>query len=477
MADLYNSSHTGAEIDQAVSDVQTNKQAWSDKQVFIAEYGVTTQAQIEAAYAAGRMPILLKDNRVYGYSTNTTTFSVFTNLHSKFYNVDGVTVLGKEISGYQVNGSSWSDLPDKRVVTDDCVADLSATTSNWKLNTWKGNPLINLEQLNANFTTIDAAGNQLGLRLTKRETAAWAAAYHLALGALEGRHAGTLGDRRRNLILADFTKPGQWASLYHLELEGDSVLTSTNYTPVLNKPIPAATGFSQASAKIVGVEGGIGYDTVASWSPANGLVQTMATFVAKQNGTVSKIEWWGASGDSSATFALRVLEDGVQVAGDVSFSSESTFVFNSVAISFPVTAGKTYALQIVFPNASGSSFSMRNYYNATGYEGKLLPLITGTGVTYSTGYFITPEVTVKNGGTLYLWLLHSGSTPKVEVKRNSGSWLKLAGVETETATGVAGGSGTRRGYKLDNIPAGAIQLRVTLPSATSVVDEICGVIL
>ena len=350
-------------------------------------------------------------------------------------------------------------------------------TTNWNLNTWVGSDPVSLDEMNENFTTIDAAGNQLGLRLTKRETAAWAAAYHLALGALEGRHAGTLGDRRRNLILADFTKPGQWASLYHLELEGESVLTSTNYTPVLNKPIPAATGFSQASAKIVGVEGGIGYATGASWSPANGLVQTMATFVAKQNGTVSKIEWWGASSYNSGTFALRVLEDGVQVAGDVSFSSESTFVFNSVAISFPVTAGKTYALQIVFPNASGSSFSMRNYYSATGYEGKLMPLITGTGVTYSAGYFITPEVTVKNGGTLYLWLLHSGSTPSVEVKLNSASWKKLACLENESATGIAGGSGTRRGYKLENVPAGAIQVRVTLPSATSVVEEICGVVL
>lgn len=31
MADQYNSAHTGAEIDQAVSDVQNNKAAWSSK--------------------------------------------------------------------------------------------------------------------------------------------------------------------------------------------------------------------------------------------------------------------------------------------------------------------------------------------------------------------------------------------------------------------------------------------------------------
>ena len=33
MADQYNSAHTGAEIDQAVSDVQTNKAAWSRKEL------------------------------------------------------------------------------------------------------------------------------------------------------------------------------------------------------------------------------------------------------------------------------------------------------------------------------------------------------------------------------------------------------------------------------------------------------------
>lgn len=33
MADQYNSAHTGAEIDQAVSDVKNNKVAWSAKEL------------------------------------------------------------------------------------------------------------------------------------------------------------------------------------------------------------------------------------------------------------------------------------------------------------------------------------------------------------------------------------------------------------------------------------------------------------
>ena len=33
MADQYHSAHNGAEIDQAVSDVQNNKDAWSAKEL------------------------------------------------------------------------------------------------------------------------------------------------------------------------------------------------------------------------------------------------------------------------------------------------------------------------------------------------------------------------------------------------------------------------------------------------------------
>lgn len=40
MADQYNSSHTGAEIDQAVSDVQDNKSTWSSKQDKITPTGL-----------------------------------------------------------------------------------------------------------------------------------------------------------------------------------------------------------------------------------------------------------------------------------------------------------------------------------------------------------------------------------------------------------------------------------------------------
>lgn len=58
MADLYNSSHTGAEIDQAVSDVQANKQAWSDK---LARDGDASEVTAAFTVASERMNIATGD--------------------------------------------------------------------------------------------------------------------------------------------------------------------------------------------------------------------------------------------------------------------------------------------------------------------------------------------------------------------------------------------------------------------------------
>lgn len=56
MADKYNSAHTGAEIDQAVSDVQNNKAAWSSKpqpSATTPKAPGTASAGTSAAYARG----------------------------------------------------------------------------------------------------------------------------------------------------------------------------------------------------------------------------------------------------------------------------------------------------------------------------------------------------------------------------------------------------------------------------------------
>ena len=447
--------------------------------IFVAEYGVTTQEQLEEAYSAGKIPVLLKDNRVYSYSYYGV-YPTFINVNPVFDQVNGTTVLHREISGYQVNSSTWNALSTVKIVTDDRKATLGTPTTNYELNTWSGEPLVKLDELNENFATIETALFFNYRRTNDKYSAEWISAYHLAHRALESLHNGTLGDRSFDLILADFSLSGQWDSIYHLNLTDD-----------LKKPIPASTGFSEASATFPGGVTGIGFQ------PANGLVQTVATFTAAQSGTVSKVVIRSSSGYNSAVVTLRVLEDGTQVGSDVSYSTTSTRTAPiEVAMSFTVTAGKTYTLQVVFPSTSGSSVSFGNSITSGTYAGKKAPLFVGTGTTYIAGYFTTPLVDIRRGdtwsasmgynfGRLYVWLCHSGTTPSVEVRfNNSGNWYKLANLKTQDATSLSGNSAKRRWYRLNNWNSNystsstlRINLRITLGSDTCIVDEICGVFL
>ena len=288
-----------------------------------------------------------------------------------------------------------------------------------------------------------------------------ALAYHTAHRALESLHAGTLGDRRRNLVLADFSKSGQWASVYRLNLNSG-----------LKKPIPAASAPSEWSMTKIKPIGGSSY-----YSASKGLTQTIAQFTAASGGAVQKLLLIdnGVDGDGSVR-TLTMLEDGVKVAEGAFATKSSSTTIQTINMAFTLTAGKKYTLRLTFPTAS-KHFGMGTTTSQSGYKDKVFPLLQGTGTTYSSGYFTTPEATVKQGGTLYLWLLHGGTAPEVEVRNNSGAWQALTCLENESATGVAGGTGVRRGYRLDNVAAGSLQLRVTLPDATSVVEEIAGVVV
>lgn len=333
-------------------------------------------------------------------------------------------------------------------------------TTHWDLNTWAGSDPVSLDQMNENFTKIDAAGAQLGARLTKHDAGLLAAAYHTAHRALESLHADTLGDRRRNLLLADFSKAGQWESLYHLNLVDD-----------LKKPVPAASAPSEWSMTKIEPTGGSVYRA------SNGLIQTIAEFTAASSGSVQSLLLVdGGSGGDGSTRYLTMLEDGVKVAEGTFTTTSSDYVVKTIDMAFTLTAGKKYTLQLRFPTSS-KSFSMGVTTSQSGYAGMVFPLLQGTGTTYASGRFTTPEATVKQGGTLYLWLLHSGTAPEVEVKNNSGAWQTLTCQENEGAAGVAGAAGVRRGYRLDDVAAGSLQLRVTLGSATCIVEEICGAVL
>ena len=66
MADQYNSAHTGAEIDQAVSDVQNNKVAWSSK-----PQPSTTTPKAPGTASAGSSAAYAREDHVHPKQTVT----------------------------------------------------------------------------------------------------------------------------------------------------------------------------------------------------------------------------------------------------------------------------------------------------------------------------------------------------------------------------------------------------------------------
>lgn len=79
------------------------KQAWSDSDVFIATYGTTTSAEIEAAYQAGKAVFCAADS---GMSTKDKLAPLYTRMHDQFHIF--YFVMGQAISLYVCSADAWS---------------------------------------------------------------------------------------------------------------------------------------------------------------------------------------------------------------------------------------------------------------------------------------------------------------------------------------------------------------------------------
>lgn len=112
MADQYNSAHTGAEIDQAVSDVKNNKAAWSSKpqpSATTPKAPGTASAGTSAAYARGdhvhpKQTVMKSDvglGNVDNVSINTR-LNRTTNVHAADTNYTTLMARGESLNASEV---------------------------------------------------------------------------------------------------------------------------------------------------------------------------------------------------------------------------------------------------------------------------------------------------------------------------------------------------------------------------------------
>ena len=95
---------------------------------------------------------------------------------------------------------------------------------------------------------------------------------------------------------------------------------------------------------------------------------------------------------------------------------------------------------------------------------------------YESGHFTTKVFPVSVGGDLHLWLAHQGQEPDVALKINDGSFQSLTCRASESAKSLANTSVSRREYRVADVPAGTVQLKITLSDPASMVEELCGIV-
>lgn len=356
-------------------------------------------------------------------------------------------------------------------------------TTQLELYTWEEDDPVSLEQMNGNFTKLDQNGAQTHAHLAQHEQALACTAFHLAQGALETLHADGLGDRRGEMVLADFTKLEQWASIWHLNLlaqDGSAPTQIAGDLPHTSsaKPVPATAGFSELQ---VGINCAM-MDSVNTYNcyARDGLLQTLTKFVATRSGEVTSINLSITETDQMA-FELIVLDEGTEVAR-AEVASVSSWTAKTVSIGFPIYAGHLYTLQVKMPDGtdmtSAKAVSMRSYYTQTAWQGVVFPRLNGSGVTYTSGWFETKSFTARASGTLRVWLTHQGTQPVVEVAQDGTDvWTTIPAVLSEAAQSLSGVSCQRCAYALPDVQPGTYRLRVTLPDETSVAEEVCGMVL
>lgn len=193
-------------------------------------------------------------------------------------------------------------------------------TERLQLCRWAPEDFVSLEQVNENFTRLDAVGG-------RSQDAAATLRYDLAHEALQHLHDGCAPVRQKNLLTADFTKrSGHFAALHQLQ--------NVYGTPML---IPSVAETFSTTVE----------DTPVLLEKS----RCLCSFTPSGYGSISVVSVGNFSGPSEQ-IAVNILEG-----GQVAATSEKCAVSENAGQTFPVSLdiapGHTYTLQLLRYDSEG----------------------------------------------------------------------------------------------------------------------------
>lgn len=270
--------------------------------------------------------------------------------------------------------------------------------------------------------------------------------YNLSQQSLYFHKNGLLINRQTNNVDMYLSSENKdYADSYHL--------TDVNGIPTLSDKI--ADNISGNTNKITTVLQGDSND--------------IFTFSPNGSGTLSNMSIT-ATMDLSSTYGFRIR-----------IYSGNNLLWQSDVKSW--VSGSELIVQPNIEVVKNKSYSVRLFMEKTGTGGIDINAgtftTTFTGDVYASGYFTTKQFTMTDGNKLQAWLYYTGTVPAVSYNVGSGTYTSITPVSVTTSVFMDGTSCNVAKYEINGelIKNNVIRFKFDISSSTTIIKEMCGVLL
>lgn len=155
---------------------------------------------------------------------------------------------------------------------------------------------------------------------------------------------------------------------------------------------------------------------------------------------------------------------------------------NGTVVSGGWTSGSEFTLQPNIEVVKNMSYSVR-LFTESGTGGININAgtfaVTFTGEVYQSGYFTTKQFTMTDGNKLQAWLYYTGTAPSVSYNVGSGSYTSITPASVTASVFMDDIACNVAKYEIDGelIKNNVIRFKFDISSPTTIVKEMCGVLL
>ena len=168
------------------------------------------------------------------------------------------------------------------------------------------------------------------------------------------------------------------------------------------------------------------------------------------------------------------------------FDNLRVLIYNDTNLiwqSEPITSwGTSLTVQPNIGVLDGNTYSVKMRIVKTGQAFSIEAgtfTATITGEVYQSGYFTTKQFTMTDGNKLQAWLYYTGTAPAVSYNVGSGSYTSIAPVSVTASVFMDGTACNVAKYEINGelIKNNVIRFKFDISSSTTIIKEMCGVLL